>query len=161
MKPITPNAANVFAVGGLLVYWAILVPIVDQDILRSIFNSLSLGVSVMVTITWAPAAWFAFRQGAGEGRWQLIIAVFLMFCVLDYARIIALISAFLGRPDWFLNGPLVGFVPYSVTIIAGLFLIAPGRVPGAPPHQYLYHIVSGVFLGALLAGFMIGRSVEF
>lgn len=160
MNRITPNAASWFAFVGFTFYWA-LVAIVPIDIVKGLFNNLSFGVAVMVVITWFPAAWKCFREGTSEGEWMLVIAIFLAFLVLSYQRVIVILLAILDRPVWLVDGPLTTFIPYSITLIGLMFLLAPGVARGAAPTHYWKMMLAAGAIGGAVFGFLIGRALPF
>lgn len=157
MKAITSNRAAWTAFASLAFYW-VLAAIVPTPILREVFNSLSLGVALMVVITWFPATARAFRHGAGGGEGQLVIAIFLAFAVLTFQRVYVIVLNTMANPQWLRDSSISGFVPYLITIVGILFLIAPGVQAGAPRGRHWWHIIIGVALGSGLAGVMLGRS---
>jgi hypothetical protein len=158
MREMKSHTAFIFAAGAFFFYW-ILALFVPVGLLREIFNSLSFGVAVMVTMTWAPAAWYSLWYGERAGEWQLIIAIFLAFFVLAFQRLYVMAATILGRPEWLVESPVSGFVPYSITVVGILFLVAPGVYRGAPRGRYWWYIIAGVSMGSLLAGILIGRTV--
>jgi hypothetical protein len=158
LRPLTPNSAVWFAFGGFMFYW-VLIAALPAEVVRGVFTNLSFGVSVLVAATWAPAAWQCFRRGATEGEWILVIAIFLGYCVFSFQRLVALGNFFLERPGWLDNDIILGFIPYSVTIVSFLFLIAPGVARNAPPVHYWKLLLLSVAIGGALTGFLLGRSL--
>lgn len=155
MNAIKPRSAAIFAVGGLFSYFVLAV-FIEPLLLRDIFNNMALGVAIMVALTWAPAAFRAFREGADEGKWQLVVAVFLTFCVIIFQRTYAIAVIWFNRPPWLVESAIAGFIPYSITLVGMLFLSAPGIAEGAPKGRYWIHIMFAVAIGSLIAGIMIG-----
>lgn len=157
MEDDKSNAPFFYALIAFSIYWIIAL-IVPVDLLKELFNSLSLGVAIMVALTWAPAAWHSIRHGNRAGEWQLVIAIFLSFCVLAFQRLYVMTASILNRPDWLINSPVAGFVPYSITVVGLLYLVAPGVYKGAPRGRYWWHILFAVAIGSLTAGILIGMS---
>jgi hypothetical protein len=160
MKNVTPRTALWVGMVFLVAYWSAVV-VVDPLVLRDIFNNITLGVAVTVALTWASGAWTSFREGADDGDGQLVIAVFLLFSVLAFQRMYAIVALALGRPTWLVEGPLSGFSSYLLSAVGLLFLVAPGISPGAPRNRYWIHILSAVAGGSLVAGILIGKTLPF
>jgi hypothetical protein len=156
--PTSPNAAMWFLFAGFAAYW-LLVSVFPVESVRNLFNNLSFGVAFLVLITWAGPAWEAFRKGIKYPSQWLIIAIFLAFAILLYQRTIAIALVWLDSPPWLANGPLIGFIPYSITLVGFLFLFTPGMEKKAPPVHYWKLVLASVGVSALLAGVMIGRSL--
>lgn len=159
MKAVSPNAAVWFALVGFVTYW-VLAAFVPGPVLKDIFDSLALGVAVTIAITWQGAAWRAFKEGATEGEWQLVIAVFLLWVVLIMQRIYSIWFTFMGRPDWITQSPIPGFMAYSIMLAGILFLTSAGLVDEERPRRYLWHIVFAIGLGCLVAGVVIGFALD-
>ncbi len=160
MKNVRPLTALWIAVGIICAYWSAAV-VVDPLVLRDVFNNITLGVAVTVMLTWASGAWTSFKEGAKEGDDQLVIAVFLLYAVLAFQRMYAIVAVALERPVWLVEGPLSGFVSYLLCAVGLLFLVAPGISPGAPKNRYWVHILFAVAGGSLVAGFLIGKTLPF
>lgn len=158
MMTLTKNVAALFTIVAFVAFWIVAI-FVPADVLREIFNSLSFGMAVMVCITWAPAAYHSFRSGGTEGKWQLVIAVFLCFSIVTFQRLYVILLEYLGRPPWLLRSHIAAFVPYTITVAGALFLIAPSVHQGRPGNDYWLHLVIGVGIGSLLAGILLGRSL--
>lgn len=159
IKTITPNRAILFAVGAFVFYWiaALFVP---AAILRDVFNALAFGAAVIIAITWAPAAWRGLREGGDTGEWQLILAVFIIWCVVMTQRVYIGLFNYLGRPEGWSTSPITGFWPYSFMIAGSLFIIAPGVKADGFRSRAVWSLVAAGAIGGLVAGIMIGASIS-
>lgn len=159
IRTLSPNKAVVFAVLGLTVYWiaAIIVP---PSVLRDVFNSLAFGTAIIITITWFPSAARAMKEGADSGEWQLILAIFIVWCVVLAQRVYVIAFNWAGRPDAWADSAISGFWPYSYMISGLLFLSAPGVTDDKIGGRAIWSIVFAVAIGSLIAGILIGTSIS-
>lgn len=155
---ISPNRFFVTAVLSVVIYFTLTL-FFDPLTLRSLFNNFSLGMGVVVCFTWFTAMTEAARRHSPG--WLLVVGIFLVFALLTYSRLYAMIAIELGRPPWLIDGPLSAVIPYYTMLIGVLFLTAPGTAPEAPKDGYWKHVLVGAILGALVTGFMIGRSTAY
>ena len=159
MYRVTPNRALAFMIFGVIAFSALLV-ISDPIILQEIFNHLSLGVTLLVAVTWGGPAYKAIWEDRDKnaGEWMVVVAIFLSALTLSMNRLIAIVSYYLDRPAWLLDGAITAFIPYSITVTYSLLLIAPGMVP-ASGRTHLVHLGLAGLIGGLAAGFMLGKSI--
>ena len=156
IKRITPNKAVVFAVSAFVAYWLVAM-FVPGPVLREVFNSLSFGAAIIISITWFSAARRAMREGADTGEWQLVLAIFLLFFVLAISRLYAILFNYMDRPDSWAHSPISGFWSYSYLICALLFLSAPGKTKEGLRSSTIWSLLAAFSIGSLIAGIMIGK----
>lgn len=159
IKSLTPNRAIVFAVTAFLAYW-IASMFVPALILRDVFNSLAFGTAIIITITWAPSAFRAVKEGADSGEWQLILAIFIVWSVVLCQRTYIIVFNAYDRPDAWSASAISGFWPYSYMIAGLLFLSAPGVNGDRIETRAIWAIVAAVAVGSLIAGILIGASIS-
>lgn len=159
LRAMTPNRAIVFIVDGFILYWlaALFIP---ADILRDVFNSLCFGIAVIITITWAPSAFKAVKQGASTGDWVLILAIFLVWLTVLEQRVWSIIFNYFDRPMGWLDLPISGFFPYSYMVAGMLFLAAPGIQPEGFRHTAMWAMIAAASVGSLVAGILIGMNIS-
>ena len=159
IRSLTPNRAIVFAVVAFLAYW-IASMFVPALVLRDVFNSLAFGTAIIITITWAPSAFRAVKEGADSGEWQLILAIFIVWFVVLCQRTYVIVFNAYDRPEAWTTSAISGFWPYSYMIAGLLFLSAPGVNGDRIETRAIWAIVAAVAIGSLIAGILIGASIS-
>jgi hypothetical protein len=159
IRTISPNKAIVITVLALLAYWipAMFVPAM---ILRDIFNSLAFGTAIIITATWFPSAMKALREGADSGELQLILGIFIVWCVLLCQRIYVIVFNYAGRPLSWSDSAISGFWPFAFMVSGMLFLSAPGVKNDKIGSRAIWSMVLAVSIGSLIAGILIGTSIS-
>lgn len=161
VKLFTPNKAIAFIIFSPVVYWVLAV-LFEGPLLRDIFNSLAFGVASMIVVTWMSAAYKAVRENVDAGEWQLILAIFLLWLVVCVQRVYSALYNYVDKPsqEFLSQSAIPGFFPYSFMISGALFLIAPEVRSEALNIKAFWALLTGVGIGALIAGILIGYSIS-
>jgi len=161
LRKLTVNKAIVYAVDAFIIYW-ILALFIPAFILRDVFNSISFGCAVIITITWLPAAFQAVKNEAKSGEWQLILGITVLWFTVMVQRLYAIAYNYMGQPESWLHSPITGFWPYCYMACGLLFLMAPGFVAGEviSRRRTLNYIIGALVIGAFLSGVLLGTSIS-
>lgn len=165
MTRLTHNQALLFTVAGPAIFWVLAI-FVDAEILRTIFNSLALGVFALVTFLWFRPMLWELRAHAEErnaGAWMIVLGVFYMSFTLFWQRAYSIVSLALDRPSWLLDSALAAFVPFSLMWGGFLFVMAQGMAGKASVKnsRSLVYVVIIAFIGGAAAGFVGNRALPF
>lgn len=165
MRQITKNEALYFAVGGPILFW-LLASFADPQILRNLFNALSLGVCVMVTVVWFVPMLEEIRQRGNEsdaGGWVIVLGVFNWAFTLAWQRVYAIVALGMGRPPWLVDSAIAAFVPFSIMWGGFLFLLAPGMISASTSRNKrgLLYIACAAFIGGFAAGYVGTQTLPF
>lgn len=156
----TANKAIVFVVSAFVLYW-ILVLFIPVRHLRDVFNALAFGGALMITVTWSKSTLKSIKEEAGDGTWQLLVAITLGWFIVVMQRLYSMIFNWYGQPESWLNSPLSGFWPYSYMVCAFLFLAAPGisSTQVVLRQQTLKYLTFAAIIGSFVAGMVLGASI--
>jgi len=155
MKPPSANIAFWIAVGGILSF-GILYYILRTDITSIVASSLSLGVALMLIITWAPACYSAVKRGSREGRDLLRMGIWFTALGVLLSRIYVIIYVVLDRPDWLLYTPFNSIGVWTYIWGAGMILLAPGTTEGVIPMTNFWIIAFAIAIGIGVSSFTLG-----
>lgn len=133
--------------------------IMPSPILVETFSGLLLGISIAITLMWAPAAVTALREGAGDGWHQLNLAIMLTWFTIAVQRIWAIVYRWMDRPDWMADSHYSAFVTYLIMLAGMLYIISPGTESGQVPTKNWTVMIASVGAGGVVAGIMIGKFV--
>ncbi len=149
-KPYTGQHTMAWLAGASIVLYMVLALFISGLSLQLISTSLILGVSVMVTYIWGPAAFFAIKRKA-IGKNQLAIAIFTLSTVFIMSRLYNVAYVIFNRPWWWPNESILGFFGYLFAMALVLFVSAPANVDAPEPYYYR-RLVEAVVLGAVTVG---------
>lgn len=155
MRQVTRYEALLFTLAGPLVF-LLLAIFIDPILLRNIFNSLALGVFVLVSYGWLrPMLEEISIHGndGNSGSWVIVLGVFYWAFTLAWQRVYAIAVLYFDRAPWLVDGLIAAFVPFSLMWGGFLFLAAPDMVGKIPErsHRSVAYIVIAALIGAFAA----------
>lgn len=157
MRKLTKYEALLFTVVGPAFFW-ILAIFVDPILLKNLFDSLALGVFILVAYVWFWPMMEELRSRGREsdaGGWVIVLGVFYWAFTLAWQRVYAIAAVYLNRPHWMIYGTLAAFIPFSLMWGGFLFLLAPGMTSHSihADRKGLIYVIIAVFIGGAAAGF--------
>lgn len=158
IKAISPNRAVAFAVFAPILYY-ILTLFFSVRVLSNTFNSLSLGVAVVISATYLFSFIEAIRHNASSRPWKLIIAITVLWMTVLAQGIYVAFWGYYGRPDSWSEGVVPGYWRYSYFIAGCFFLLASteekeGFVPSFWP------LMLAVAIGSMIVGIVLGLGIQ-
>lgn len=127
---------------------------------KLILDILLLGAAVIVSWTWAPAAFQAAKNGARSAAHKIILTVWTSWSALLIQRLYVLGLSASGRPKWLLNSPVPIVVATLILIAGGYAAYATISEPDVPI-QERRHVLFASFLGGLVVGSVLASALIF
>jgi hypothetical protein len=155
---MTPNMAILGVVFAPIFYY-IMTHFIPANTLREMFNSLSFGTYVVISATWLMAFFAAIKHGGHEGKWRLILGVFVLALTVTDTRVYNALYNWAGRPPSWANSAWPGFWSYSF-FVAGLLILSAAFDEKDGPVVKLLPMMFAAALGgaAAAAGIIYGIS---
>lgn len=116
-----------------------------------VLNILLTGISIVMSVSWGPAALDAFKNGMQSAVDKIIIVVWGAWTVLIFQRSYALLSYVLERPEWLINGPISGLIGVLILIL-GVFAAYSTVSDAQTPTSERRHILAATFGGGIFVG---------
>lgn len=151
---ITPNKAVIGVVFAPILYF-IITFFVPTITLREVFNSLTFGVYIVISATWAMAFFAAVKHGGQGGKWRLILGIFVLAMTVTNTRIWNAIYNWLERPDWLTFSAWPGFWSYSYFVAGTLILSAAFDDKDGPIVKLVPMLIAAALGGAAAAAALI------
>lgn len=158
LKILTPNkviTGFVFAP----VFYFIASLFIPSWVLREIFNSLSFGVYVMISITWLMSFFIAIKNEGDEGKWRLILGIYVLAFTVTETRVYSFVFNYLGRPDWIGLSPLPGFFSFSY-FMAGILILSAVLDEKERPILALKPLLLAIAIGSASAGAVFALGIS-
>jgi hypothetical protein len=139
--------------------------VIGQE-LTKLYLDVLLGASVIVSLTWFPAARDAIRRGANTAGDKIILSIWVSWTALLVQRIYVLGVSITTDPitgqraDWLVTSP-------AATVVAALILVAGAYTAYAtvsdarvPIHERKF-VLTATFIGGLIVGFVLACALIF
>lgn len=117
-------------------------------------NILVLSVSVVVNITWAPAAMGAIRNGAKSAADKIVLTVWGSWMILSSQRLYTLLLTVYGRPDWLIETPINILIVTGI-IVAGCYAAYSTIGEAEAPRQEKLWVYFGTAAGGCVFGILV------
>lgn len=135
--------------------------LLGHEAITSVLNILLLGVSIIVSWSWGPAAWDSYKRGVITAADKIIMAIWGSWSALAVYRLYTLLLDALGHPIWLVNTPIDG-LGGTFILLMGVFAayatVSESDVPRLERnHVLLATFIGGAFVGAAIAvGIVVG-----
>lgn len=117
-------------------------------------NILVLSVSVVVNITWLPAAIGAIKNGARSAADKIVLTVWGSWMILTIQRIYALLLTIYERPTWLIETPINALIVTGI-IVAGCYAAYSTIGEAEAPHQEKIWVYFGTAAGGCVFGVLV------
>lgn len=144
MNRPTRNMAFWYCAAVFAVYIA-LVGLFGSERAKLIADAATLFVAVVITWSWAPAAWRAWHEGGLAGA-ALVLSLWLAWATLFVQRVWVIV-----RPADLANSPLNGLVAVLI-FIAGSYAIAAPLTAEDDARPEVIHLIFAAAVGGVVLG---------
>jgi hypothetical protein len=121
-------------------------------------NILVLSVSVVVNITWFPAAIGAIRNGARSAADKIVLTVWGSWMILTVQRIYTLLLTVYERPSWLIETPINILIVTGI-IVAGRYAAYSTIGEAEAPRQEKLWVYFGTAAGGCVFGILVTWSL--
>lgn len=126
-----------------------------RDDAKIVMDSLVIGSSVTICLTWVRAAVKALRSGVRDGGSNILFSVWLIWTVLLWYFVWIVTFTAMGRPDWLRQSPIGGTFSSLIFLAGAYAILVPVNDVATLPTLSLIRWVVGVGVGMFVAGVLM------
>lgn len=114
---------------------------------KFVVDALLLAVSIIISCTWAPAAWRALRRGASDDVGKVVLTVWLAWSALLIQRVYVIVLAATGLTAAAANSPFPGLIATIILVAGAYAVLAPSEGEGVPRAELINLIAASFVAG--------------
>ncbi len=122
---------------GLIIFYSLTSFFVEEPPFINLLNGIFFGVSVAVSIVYAPLFLHSIQHPQFDRVSQLSIGIGLVWLSLLCQRLWNTANRYYGSADGAVNSPITGFIIFMAIVGGSLFVTAPGYTLGPPPSRFM------------------------
>ncbi|WP_073051397.1 hypothetical protein [Kaistia soli] len=146
------------AVSLLIGYWPVAWLFSGPGFIE-LLNSILLGVSTAVMISYAPEAIRAATHARPDKTDQLILGIVVTWLATILFRGWGIWSRATGFPEWMRYSPMFGFMIFLFILGGVLHITAPNTIDDRVPRRAWMRVGLAIGAGAFIAGMIVGSRI--